>query len=122
MDHSTFMLKYYKEINKLKADKNDKNNRGIRTEGLNTIYKEGLKELNNEEFAVTQEFFKVLLPPLLDSISEKVEKNRGTAINILSYFIDKLNLDDEFNTIIPELLKRINSTPYPETCIFSINM
>jgi len=113
---STFMLKYNKEVNKIKVDKNDPNNRGIRSEGVCSIHNDGLKELNNEEFSVSQEFFKLAMAPLLDSLSDKIEKNRGMVINILNYFIDKLNLDDEYNSIIPEITRRMNATPFPETC------
>ena len=99
----------------------DINNRCIRTEGLNTIYNDALKDLNNEDSSVAQEFLKQLLPPLLDSLSEKIEKNRGTVINILNHLIDKMNLDDEFNTIIPEIIRRMSTTPFPEGCKYSIN-
>jgi len=118
---STFMLKYTKEINKLKVDKNDINNRGIRTEGLNSIFNDGLKDLNSEDISVSYEFFKHLMSPLLDSLSEKIEKNRGTVISILNHFIDKLNFDDEYNSIIPEIIRRTSATPFPETCNIILN-
>jgi hypothetical protein len=102
-----FLAKNKRNINCL-LDKE----RNIRLKALKEFDKDLLKQENN---SVLSKFWTdYLLKPLVLIYDDKIEKLRELSISITTKLIERFDLKDEAQVIIPGIWARMNKTPFPE--------
>lgn len=86
--------------------------RNIRLKALKDFDKNLLSEEND---AVLSKFWRDhLLKPLVLIYDDKVEKLREIAINITTQLIERFEVKEEAQVIIPGIVERMNKIPYAE--------
>lgn len=86
--------------------------RNIRLKALKEFNKDLLKEENDEILA---KFWRdYLLKPLVMIYDDKFEKHRQLAIDITTQLIERFDLQDEAQIIIPGICARMHKMPYAE--------
>lgn len=86
--------------------------RNIRLKALKDFDKNLLDEKNDH---VLSKFWRDhLLKPLVLIYDDKIEKLREFAINITSQLVERFELQEEAQVIIPGIVARMNKIPFPE--------
>lgn len=86
--------------------------RNIRLKALKDFDKNLLDEKNDNVLA---KFWRDhLLKPLVLIYDDKIEKLRELAINITTQLVDRFELKEEAQVIIPGIVARMNKIPFPE--------
>ena len=86
--------------------------RNIRLKALKDFNKNLLKEENDNILA---KFWRChLLKPLVMIYDDPIEKLRSLAISITTQLLERFNLEDEAQIIIPGICGRMNKTPFAE--------
>ncbi len=74
------------------------------------------KELSAQPASVIEPFYRTdLLKPLVIILEDPIEKCREIAIEMFTEFVETYGLKEEAQLLLPAIVKRMNSHPFPET-------